>query len=542
MKVFCPSHRVSFAVLETSNISCDAGGHALSGNFPFSEVWEYCCDCQSFWPVNSAGDATPRHVCMACENELIRFYLCDNCQVISAESDEATRRKAYRLPAQSAPHPSCPGCLTTTGAVLKTHDCSEFGLSFLTARLICPFCEDDIDDPLTVPLEKSDRSQTKLEEITISAVGKDFHDVGEVREPKNDRESPQAENWNAPIVCPKCATPGKAEQDFCQNCGSRLGIEGQDFHSEEAQRDPRHEEEVATRSASISSRTYLKGGIVVALIVVAVLIVVVAITLFGLNSVERRLDSAIAKGSLLAPPGESAYDLYHQLKRDGASASTLARYDARLLPLLTTHPKQMLSDITDPERNGEPSIIQWDEAAKLLAWANEIRPQDTSLAARAAYCTGRVSYLNKNKDDALRDWKRASDLDRMWALPENHIGLVYNERHEYVAARSFLTEAIRREPQWAVPYNNLGTSFYYEKNYGQAESYYEQARDRAPRWARPHAWLGELATRRGDYSRAIQEFETVLNLATADNSGIKLDEIRNKLEEARQKSSHSVPE
>jgi len=433
--------------------------------------------------------------------------------------------------------------LATTGAVLKTHDCSEFGLSFLTPRIICPFCEDDIDDPLTPPLEKSQPSQTKLGKITLSAVGNDFRGIGEVGEPDNNQESPEAENWNASIVCPKCATPQEAEHDFCQNCGCRLGIEDQDsHHSAEAQRDTRDEDKVATGSASISPRTYLKGGIVVALMVVAVLIVGVAITLSGFNSVERRLDSAIAKGSLLAPPGESAFDLYHQLKRDGASASTLARYDAKLLPLLTTHPKQMLSDITDPERNSEPSTTQWDEAAKLLAWANEIRPQDGSLVARAAYCTGRVSYLNRNKDDALRDWKRASDLDPAWALPQNHIGLVYNERHEYKAARPFLYEAIRREPQWAVPYNNLGTSFYYEKEYSQAESYYEQARDRAPRWARPHAWLGDLAMRRGDYSRAIQEFETVLNLATADNSSIKLDEIRKKLEEVRQKSSQSVPE
>jgi tetratricopeptide (TPR) repeat protein len=433
--------------------------------------------------------------------------------------------------------------LTTTSAVLKTHNCSEFGLSFLTPRLICPFCEDDTSDPLTLPPENSDLSQSTLDEITLSAVGKDSQDIGEVKEPKNDWESPEADNWHAQIVCPKCATPGKADQIFCQNCGSRLGIEDQDsHHSEEVQPEPRDEDKAATRSAPISSRTYLKGGIVVALIVVAVLIVGVAITLSGLNSVERRLDNAIAKGSLLAPPGESAYDLYHQLKRDGASATTLARYEAKLLPLLTTHPRQMLADITDPERNSEPSSTQWDEAAKLLAWANEIRPQDTSLAARAAYCTGRVSYLNKNKDDALRDWKRASDLDRTWALPENHIGLVYNERHEYGAARSFLTEAIRREPQWAVPYNNLGTSFYFEKNYGQAESYYEQARDRAPRWARPHAWLGDLATRRGDYSRAIQEFETVLNLASAENSSIKLDEIRKKLEEVRQKSNQAVVE
>jgi tetratricopeptide (TPR) repeat protein len=256
---------------------------------------------------------------------------------------------------------------------------------------------------------------------------------------------------------------------------------------------------------------------------------------FSNAAIERKLDAAITRGNLFKPEGNSAYDLYNQLKQNGAKDETLARYRDRLLPVLTTQPLKMLADFAVPT-NREPGLPEWQDAQKPISWANELKPDDGILAARAKYIEGRIAYLSNKKDDALSLWKRASEFDKTWALATNAVGVLYNERKEYQTARQFALEAIRREPNWAVPYNNVGTSYFLEKKDDKAESYYLKAIERAPNWPRPHVWLGDIAMRRKDYYQAVREYEATLNLAVPGTTTLDLVEIKKRLELARKKS------
>jgi tetratricopeptide (TPR) repeat protein len=256
---------------------------------------------------------------------------------------------------------------------------------------------------------------------------------------------------------------------------------------------------------------------------------------FSNAAIERKLNAAIANGSLFKPEGNNAYDLYNQLKQNGAKDETLTRYRGRLLPVLTTQPLKMLADFTVPT-NREPGLTEWQDAHRSITWASELKPDDSSLAARAKYIEGRIAYLSIKKDEALSLWKRASELDKTWALATNAVGVLYNERKEYQTARQFGLEAIRREPNWAVPYNNVGTSYFLQKNDGKAESYYLQAIERAPNWPRPHVWLGDIAMRRRNYDQAVREYEATLNLAVPGTTTLDLAEINQRLERARKKS------
>lgn len=524
----------------SGRILCDVGGHALSENFPSSENWAYCCDCQSFSPLSLGADTTAAHACVACDREFVRFYLCDTCRVVCAESEEPTRRKAFFLPVQRAPQPSCPGCLAVTNAPLRTHNCTELGISLATLRLVCLFCDDEIGDPLSLAQTGDEESNWSLKDGERAV--EDVLPFGQAAEgtPGKHEKIVNAHSQAATVLCSQCGAEGSSEESFCQNCGHRLSLETRNVSvvrdAEEHRADSQEMLSPTSRSVPQLPK-YLKRLIIAVVVIAAALIAAVAVRISTWNSVESQLDKAISRRAFLTPPGENAYDLYHQLKQEGVSASRLAAYDQKLLPLLAERPNQLLADLANPEKNAEMSTAVWEESTRLLTWASEIKPQDKGLAARAAYCQGRVAYLNQDNSSALQDWKRGSELDTTWALPANHAGLVYTERREFAQARLFFYEAIKREPQWAIPYNNVGTSFYYEKNYVKAQSYYEQARDRSPRWARPHAWLGDIAMRRADYDRAIQEFEAVLNLATTDNSSIKLDDIKKTLEEARQKAA-----
>lgn len=348
----------------------------------------------------------------------------------------------------------------------------------------------------------------------------------------------------SPLVCQYCGTPYVEGTGFCKSCGksaspSELNQSGVPIADCGSSVQPRCE--VPSEAARIifpqeSLRMWRRKGLVVA-----------ALTLVGLlagggfvywlstGSPESKLNEAIAKGNLVKPTGESAYDFYQQLKRQGAGPYKLVQFNERLVPLLTTRPQQMLAGIADPAFK-DPPPAEWEEAYKLMMWATDIRPNDGSLAARATYCAGRAAYLDGRKDEALNLWKGASERDRSWGMPANGIGLIYNERKDYAEACRFLYEAIRREPSWALPYNNLGSSFFYQKDYDQAQNYYLQAVQRAPQWPRPHAWLGDIAMIRKDYKRAVQEYETVLRLAQSGTSNIDLNKIEQQLDRARQMS------
>lgn len=662
LRVFCPTHKISVFVVGTGTILCESGGHALAQNFPHEEFWEYCCDCQHYWPsqITSAGQG--REQCPVCERKIARRYLCDQCKLLSVESDETVRRKSYNISQSGAVEPSCPGCMKRARAKLRNHSCDEVALDFTTARETCPFCEETISDPPSFPASVADclsqlkkqkvqlefnalkqvlvpaeegeyvllpsgngnnlsivipsaaRFQTKqayyayyegfyaCEDVNAGEVwviypavvdkteeGWKLRDAGrlEIRREKGaSTEKVEAETarLDAPPLCPDCGEALRPGAEFCGGCGRKIepsGFAGTDLNADAAMLcpqcgTPRKPEYVFckrcayrflpassgstenTDAASVSGYTSENdvgtGGLLAESqttsaaprsytgLIVAVVALVALIGLVGLISlsnsglsVESKLDKAITDGNLFSPSGESAYDLYHQLKSSGARPATLARFEQRLMPLLTTGPQGILDDIAKPELNKDFSAAEMQDAAKRLSWASEIKSNDSSLAARAAYCDGRAAYLNKDKDAAIQAWKRAMNLDTSWALPLNHIGLVYNERKDYYGARPFLTEAIKREPRWAVPYNNLGTSYFFTKDYEQAESYYKQARDLAPKWARPHAWLGELAAKRGDYCTAAEELQKVVDLGSGGNTSINLDTIQKRLSEAQSK-------
>jgi tetratricopeptide (TPR) repeat protein len=250
------------------------------------------------------------------------------------------------------------------------------------------------------------------------------------------------------------------------------------------------------------------------------------------NSTQSEFTRAIAAGNLVSPAGSSAYDLYQHLKRDGKTPEELAQFTKPLLPQLTAKPQQLFADITEPgKRDG--SAADWEEAQRMLAWASEIQPNDKGLLAKASYAAGRVAYLRGEKDKALDWWKKAYEQDKSWFLPANGLGIIYNERKNYVAARTVLQEAIKREPDSPLPYNNLGTAWLLAKDDEQAEENYNKAIELAPNWPRPHAWLGEIAMRRKDYARAVQEFELVLSLGATTDSSIDSNKIRQQLEQAR---------
>lgn len=341
------------------------------------------------------------------------------------------------------------------------------------------------------------------------------------------------------MFCKKCGTPLNPEVRFCKKCGTpTVVVNKQTAPIVEPpptayQPSPSYQTSVVYEQTPTLPQAVNKRGLWIGIAVAAVIALAAIYYFYTRAAIEGKLNSAVAHGNLLKPAGESAFDYYRKMKEQGMSDSTRHRVEDKLLPAVMARPQQMISDLATPGAQAETTLSDWQEAQALMSWAAEMRPNDSRIAARASYCAGRVANLSNRKDDALTFWKRAADQDASWAMPLNGIGLIYNEKKNYQTARSFLLEAIRREPQFALPYNNLGFTYLSERNDAQAEGYYRQAIERAPQWPRPHSWLGEIGMRRKDFNMAVQEYQATLDLDPSGTSGIDINTIRQRLEQAQ---------
>lgn len=671
IRVFCPTHKISFETTGSKRILCENGKHTLAVRFPHEDFWEYCCDCQSFYPSPTALGLRAADHCPVCNRETARRSLCAHCKLVSIDSDTRARRKQYLIPPFEAASPACPGCGEAAAPDVLEHACEVIAATYATARAECPFCGEAISPPPAFPAKVSDFLQgiksvrvrvtldrkakrlkpAKAGELVLVHAGngmrlsivlpaathfrteKDFSEgysqlydcdgpaVGEVvvifpavvekvdgdwklksmgRLKVAGDEEPEPSEAAAPSA--KAAEPPASEEALGPaaeqvSAGAELaaevaGPEDED-DEEEAAPPPREPAEVrveGTQNPALSAEglTCLtcrapvppgltecpacdaapggretreddaspgdvtgQGGVdddpagdkplkparrvekrvmSIAAAALALLIVVVLAASYGSPSVESQLQEAMARNNLVTPDGKSAFDLYNKLKKQKPPAATMAEHEAKIRPLLTAHTYKFLADCYPTGISSRPAS-EWAEAAKASKWASELSPGDMPLAARAAFCDGHAAYLRGDRDEALNSWKRASDLDPGWAVAPNGVGIIYNERREYVRARIFLQEAVKRDAAWAVPYSNLGVSSYLEGNQKRAAEYWREAQSRAPRWAVPRYWLGKIALDRGDYATAVRELEMALadtstGRNTLDIPAVKSDLVR----------------
>jgi len=623
IRVYCPTHKVGFLTAANSTIECSSQNHTLARDFPNESFWEYCCNCQHYWPMDSVRGNTASNECPVCERNIARRILCAHCKVVSVEADDRIKNKTYFI-SNGRVSPACPGCLRRAAGAVLEHTCEEFGGSFVTTHDVCPFCGENLEPPPGFPCLVADYVQ----KLPSSAVHVSFEaNTGLLKETLYGEcvlvpirgesalsivipgattlsskqnyynvyyelfncENPSAgdvvilspavvetvpEGWQlkeagfieiktspaparAQITCAHCGTVAGSKHTFCKRCGARLqstptadtseletasaASSDDDFLDDTEEPAAKQSGETVTESSDwankvqgVQTKTIL--GVVGGIVVIAIVLSLIAANATNGNSVEKRLDAAIMRRQLFSPSGDSAHDLYSQLKNSGAREETLSPYRDRLLPQLITPNYQMIDQFMVPGSD-DPPLADWQTAYQALQWASELKPGDSKLASRLAYCEGRIAYLSRVEDQAINSWTRAAGADKGWPLPINGIGLIYTARKDHRTARTYYLTAAQRDPNWAYPYNNIGTSYYMEQDYSTAKTYYQKAVQMAPRWARPHSWLGDIALREKDYATAIREFSSVLDANATGTKNMELDKIKDKLELARRQQS-----
>jgi|GEM_PF-6775978 len=149
-RVYCTKCKSDFHPVRAPRIVCGKG-HELANNFPHDTFWYYCCSCGVFFPSDDFEGNEAESSCSVCERSIGRRFFCDNCKLTTFESDEIETGRPFQLSSDGHPLPSCPGCLAPAPVTsLFTHDCYSLYVTYLTARNLCPFCNERITVRTTI--------------------------------------------------------------------------------------------------------------------------------------------------------------------------------------------------------------------------------------------------------------------------------------------------------------------------------------------------------------------------------------------------------
>lgn len=161
MHVYCPEHTDIYWVPQNDPVLCPERGRHYLGRLPsilrceesasVTDFWEYCCNCQTFWPSNIDGKASEK--CPVCPGAGSVRYWCDKCYTISFDSPTPARRQIFTISHKGIPQPGCPGCSRTVlSSHLYEHECKIFLARFTSAFAACPCCDKPIGPPPSFPV------------------------------------------------------------------------------------------------------------------------------------------------------------------------------------------------------------------------------------------------------------------------------------------------------------------------------------------------------------------------------------------------------
>jgi hypothetical protein len=482
LRIYCPTHRISFEVPESGRILCESGGHTLALNFPHEDFWEYCCDCQVFRPSEMGKGGKAKDACPVCARVTARRYLCYECKLVSIESDDPARRKSFRIRTRGEIEPACPGCRKAAKPGLQEHVCEDVVATFSTARAKCPFCEEPIKKPeVFKPTEK--------------------------------------------IFCGNCGAQAAPNHIFCKNCGKPVGPSAAQQHAAPAPDSvapgpsssytppsvpdpasaytppdlithdsppvvtgPLHDPPAPTQKSS--------GGVLIAVGVVTLILVLIVVgavmsnsssnsgsggSVYAGSQFKEKFDHALAANQFFAPSGDCVSDLYDAEAARSPNSSALkdaaAQIRTRLDPVGDDAIKHYYAEGGD--------TMDWDYIVKVYGLLKKVAPENQEYSARYAYSLGLVNLLkNKSYSTAVSNFQEALRYHPNWVLAYNGLGRVYVRDEwsgrDYSKTVEYYSKACDLDANFTWGCRNLGAYYMKVNNWPDAETYMSKALQRSP--------------------------------------------------------------
>jgi tetratricopeptide (TPR) repeat protein len=242
---------------------------------------------------------------------------------------------------------------------------------------------------------------------------------------------------------------------------------------------------------------------------------------------------ALHQERLVTPEGQSAYDIYLQLKNDpGIKPEKLQELVSEAIPRLVEVQRSVFQKWRD-ESKLDPRFHRWAEFCRLLEWLSTL---DATYVPEYYYCQGQAAFEAGDYDRALTAFQQALQRRPNWALALNGIGRCYVRKKDWSQAERYYRQAAAADPAWVYPVANLAGVYWQTKRYAEAEQTYRQALQLAPTKPYLHYSLGHVYLQTRRRPQACAAFQNALKYSQ-DPPGQRPEDLGFDPEELRRQMS-----
>jgi tetratricopeptide (TPR) repeat protein len=265
-----------------------------------------------------------------------------------------------------------------------------------------------------------------------------------------------------------------------------------------------------------------------------------------LDQFERALD----EGRLLSPPGENAWELYQRFGQLPVPEVDKEDVGDELLIALATAGDRVLSSYRRGDAVVPLTAANYQEGAQLFGRASELAPFDESLVNKARFMEGRalvengqyqqgiavlqqvvaadpdapytynalgIAYMEQQQwNDAIRNFRLASDRAEKWVYPHYNLSRVYAALSRFPDAEEELRHGIELGEELGLRYSylyyNLGILYLFQGRANDAEQQFRRAIELKPDDALSYHNLGLIYQRRNNGREAEANFRKAADL------------------------------
>jgi Tfp pilus assembly protein PilF len=128
------------------------------------------------------------------------------------------------------------------------------------------------------------------------------------------------------------------------------------------------------------------------------------------------------------------------------------------------------------------------------------------------YELANVYRESQRRDDAVREYRAALELDPRHAAAHTNLGVILQDEGQLTEAMAHYQRALRSEPDFVQAHFNLANALRARGQIADAVGHYREALRLEPGLAAAHNNLGEILASQGQMDRAIEHFSEAVRL------------------------------
>ena len=238
------------------------------------------------------------------------------------------------------------------------------------------------------------------------------------------------------------------------------------------------------------------------------------------SEVRIALQQALREGRLLAPSEDNAWDLYQRYTQLSVSESEKEDVQDDLFIALATAGDRVLSTYRRGDQVIRLDAAKYNEGAQLYDRALELDPEDFTLPPKAKFMAGRALVESGRYSEGISQLREAIQLDPEAAHSYNALGIAHMKLGQWDDALANFRAASERAEKWVYPHYNTALVHIARQGYRDAEREFhkgiELGTELGLKYSYLHYNLGILYLDQGRYKEAEQQFRRTIEMMPDD--------------------------